>query len=1011
MHIKYLKVIFFAALLIHYCLTSPCIVNCAFLSRQSMQVIDVAEQKYVSPLIRVKTIDALTGKAVRNTTIILWDVANLVAYRYFTDENGECIIPEDRIRLRSTYWLYAFKGDFNARIIDYVPVKATIHLERAEAKDITLTLLPGALIEIEGIPYIAQSPSMEKRRMSIKVMVETKPFNYSSINEYGSSLDAFFLGLPDSIVVVPAGFPFFLEVGVSYIRREFSRVSFEKEVFRIYNGSLPFIASQGERLPPIKISAYSLKRGVEYTRTLFAEISHIIDEAQAIGFTVFDERRMLGHVSQNMVEAEILLQSAQKDEDFRKAWLTLRKAIDEIDSIHRIIRDKLFFAESQAVYLPAVISVFSIAVSFFFFEDERRKILSNIILYALFLAALYYTHPGTHVIISRNIILFICAAVASFIVFSSLVFIIPRIWRERSVEGEVTWRSAIVLLFSMGKRQIKRKKIRGFFTIFSVSILILAFVSLTSFGTVFGVVSERVDSTSPQEGVLVRRMVNGSSAFFSPLGYGDIITISEIIPMVNVAQRWRNLPQANPIALLVNPKTNENQPIYGVITICPSIEASYTEIKEIVESGEYLGDDAYGEILIGSNLAKKLGVRENSNVTIRITDGLTENFIVKGLINDGKYEVLKDIDGSFFGPYRLLEDGSLRRCNATEIMVINLKTAEKILDRVPNLMLLSDIVFQPASIINMESSIKSIVLTYGYDIFVSSNNVVTYYHIGSFIEFKGVLELLIPIIMVVLNVSMVMINSAYEREKEIRVLSAVGLNPTHIGLTFVAEAAVIGMVGGSLGYLAGLSFYRTMTFFGHDLMVREKLEWWWSALGFALAILISVLSAMKPAAMAVSAYTPSKIKRVKRSEEEERKRREEIFRVYQVRELSMPIKVLINEKEFFVGYFLSCLSDLRHGYVERVENIEDLPETESVRGEIIKTIKFVYLFGPPENRRGTNNALTLVKRRDEEYYRVKLVSEPISPGMPESAMERTVDFVHEILMRWIKEKKRIMGTV
>ena len=77
--------------------------------------------------------------------------------------------------------------------------------------------------------------------------------------------------------------------------------------------------------------------------------------------------------------------------------------------------------------------------------------------------------------------------------------------------------------------------------------------------------------------------------------------------------------------------------------------------------------------------------------------------------------------------------------------------------------------------------------------------------------------------MVGLNVSMVMMNSVYERRKEIRTLSMVGLNPTHIGLIFVAEAIILGMVGGSLGYLAGLGFYRVMVLFGQELMVREKL--------------------------------------------------------------------------------------------------------------------------------------------------------------------------------------------
>ncbi|MEM3815359.1 MAG: FtsX-like permease family protein [Candidatus Bathyarchaeia archaeon] len=976
-----------------------------------MRIIGITERPETSPSINVKAIDATTGEIIRNATIILWDIANLVTYKFFTNENGECVITGGPLRLRSTYWLYAFRGDFNAKTIDYVPTKATIYFERIETKNMTLMLLPGALIEIEGIPYIAQSPSIERRRMSIRVVIETEPFNYSFINEYGASIDAFFLGLPDNIVIAPAKFPFFLEVEVLYLRREFMRISLEREKFHIYNGSLPFIASQGAVLPSIKISAYSLRRGAEYTKTLFTDVSRVIEEAQAIGFTVFDEKRMLSHASQNIIDAEVLLQGAQKDEDFRRVWLALRKAIDEMDNIRRIIRDKLLFAESQAVYLPAIISVFSITVSFFFFENDKKKIVSNAIFYILFLMVLYYTHPGTHIIINRNIMLFTCSAVVSFIAFSFLVFITPRVWRERSIEGEVTWRSAIILLFSMGKRQIKRKKMRGFFTIFSVGILILAFVSLTSFGTVFGVISERVGFTTLPEGILVRKMVNGSPAFFLPLGYGDITIISETMPITNVAQRWRNLPQANPIALLINPKTNENQPIYGVVAISPSTEKSYTKIEEIVDGGEYLSDDAYGEILISLSLASKLGIREKSNVTLRITERVVESFVVKGFINDERYDTLRDIDGSFFGPYRLLEGGTLRRCNATEVIIISLKTAEKILEKAPNLLLLSEVVFQPISTTNIESSIKNIVLLYGYDIFVSSNNAITYYHIGSYIELKGVLELLIPIIMVILNVSMVMINSAYEREKEIRVLSAVGLNPTHIGLIFVAEAAVIGMVGGSLGYLAGLSFYRTMVLFGHDLMVREKLEWWWSALGFALAILVSVLSAMRPAAMAVSAYTPSRIKRVKRPEGEERKRREEIFRVYQTRELSMPIKVLVNEKDFFIGYFLSCLSDLKYGYVERVENIEELPEAESIRGEITKTIKFTYLFGPPENRRGTKNALILVKRPDEDYYRVKLVSEPVSPGIPESAIERTVDFVHETLIRWIKEKRRIMGAI
>ena len=125
----------------------------------------------------------------------------------------------------------------------------------------------------------------------------------------------------------------------------------------------------------------------------------------------------------------------------------------------------------------------------------------------------------------------------------------------------------------------------------------------------------------------------------------------------------------------------------------------------------------------------------------------------------------------------------------------------------------------------------------------------------------------------------------------------------------------------------------------------------------------------------------------------------------------MPVKVLLNEKEFFIGFLLTSLNELKTGYTERIESIEEGPEIEGPRGELTKTIKFVYLFGPLERRLGTKNSLILTKYPREDYYRVRLVSEPVSPGMPESAIDRTIDFVHEIIMRWTRDKKRIMGGI
>jgi len=979
-----------------------------------------------NPSLSITVIDAITGKPVQNATVLVWDISAFITPKpgfgiYLTDENGKCFISGDYLKIGHTYRIYTYKGDFKGKVLEYVPVKydkdITFEIERL--KEIVLRVFPGALVELEGIPYIVQSSSPEERYMVLKVIeVGVDMSNYSYIREYGNTPDAFFLCLDRKLVAVPANVPFRIEVRVWFPVSLAGYYLIEREIFTVDNNSLPFILPQGGYLSNIKLADFSLKKGLAYINSMYSLVSSKLDEAQNIGFTVFEERQILLQVSQKKLDAEALLKKAKAEKDYEEVWLILRDALGRINYISFVLQNKYLIGKTNAVYLSAVIAVFSIVLASFFFEENRKKMISSVFLYICFLGLLYIIHPGSHVIIDENLSLFLQSALISFAVVLGIVFGIPRVWKERTVEGEVQWRSALSIIFSMGKRNIKRKKIRGFFTILAICILILSFTSLTSFGTVFGIVSTKVSGVPPSEGILIRRMINGSSLIFMPLGYRDVESISRVASIINVAIRFKNAPSTTPIACLVNPNNKKDHLIYGVLAISPATESFYTKLHEVTIGG-YLSEDGDNEVLISSSLASKLGVRVNDTIILEVSNTIIrEPLIVKGIFSDDRYNNLVDIDGNLLGPSRLFEDGSIRRCNSTETVIINVATAKKIQSAVdgiygrnaPQFVLPSEILFRLSPGENLDNVINKLIFLFGYDVFVSRGNEILYYYIGAYFEFKGVAEMLIPMVMVILNVSMVMINSAYERSKEIRVLSTVGLNPTHIGLTFVAEAVVLGMVGGSVGYLAGLGFYRTMIFFGQNLAVREKLEWWWSALGFILAIIISVLSAMRPAAMAVSAFTPSKIKRVKViTEEEKRKRREEIFRAFQARELSMPVKVLLNEKEFFVGFLLTSLNDLKSGYTERVENIREEPEIEGPRGELVKTIKFVYLFGPVERRLGTKNSLIMSKHPKEDYYRVRLVSEPLSPGMPESAIERTVEFTHSLMMQWARDKKRIMG--
>jgi len=960
-----------------------------------------------------KVIDANTGSPIVNATVMVWNLNKLKVDTYFTDEKGNY---NAQVKIGQTYLIYAYKGNFAEKVIDYVPTVKKVQFEPYQGEDtaVSFSLIPGALIELQGTPYLVQSSSPIGGRVLIKILSESG-LDSSFVNQYGSSVDAWFLGLSRELVIVPADTPIVLEAEIWFFSREQARIG--REIFRLYNGSRPFVLHQGFA-ETRQIASYSLRRGLDFANSRIVDVSSQLDEAQGIGFVVFEERRSLADGQQRVIEANTILTHAQKDSDYLKTWSILREVLGTADLVSMSLQNMRLVSKTSAVYLSAIMATFSIVLAFFFFEERKRKILSSIVIYIVFLISLYLSYPGAHIIIDENALLFLASAGISLLGVSALVFGLPHIWKERNVEGEVSVRSATSIIFSMGKRQIRRRKIRGFFTILSIIILILAFTSLTSFGTVFGIVSEKLGAIAPSDGVMVKRVLNETSLLFSPLGSDDPVTLSRMMKISNVTIRLESLPSSNPAARLVNPETGNSWLVYGILGIVPTNESMYSGLDQIIEDGGFLSETRDDEILISMSVARDLNVKADKNVTLEVLgSGISSSFIVRGIFNDERYMNLVDMDGISLGPSRLLSDGSLRTCNSTEVVILSSKAADKLQEMAevrqpegsPQIAVLSEIIFQPDKEETIDSIVRTVVFVFDFDVFVSSNRVITYYHIGSYLEFKGAAELSIPLVMVGLNVGMVMLNSVYERRREIRTLSMLGLNPTHIGLIFVAEAVILGMVGGSLGYLTGLGFYRIMALFGQELMVREKLEWWWSAIGFAIALSASLLSAIRPAALAVSTYTPSKVKRIKVSEEEAKVRKEELFKVYEARELSMPVKVALNDKEFFIGVFLDRLDELKTGYIERVGNVQELKEIENVKGEIIKEVKFDYRFEASGKERKTRNSLILTKSPREDYYRVKLVSEPAFPGMPESAIDRTTDFVHDFALYWIKNRERIVG--
>lgn len=121
-------------------------------------------------------------------------------------------------------------------------------------------------------------------------------------------------------------------------------------------------------------------------------------------------------------------------------------------------------------------------------------------------------------------------------------------------------------------------------------------------------------------------------------------------------------------------------------------------------------------------------------------------------------------------------------------------------------------------------------------------------------ELGGVLKVAIPVILAATIILNTMLGSVMERKKEISIYNAIGLNPTHVMVFFLAEAMVFGLVGAVAGYFVGQVLSVAL---GQFIDINLN----YSSLSVMVVIFLTIatvmLSTLYPATLAARAAVPS----------------------------------------------------------------------------------------------------------------------------------------------------------
>ena len=123
-------------------------------------------------------------------------------------------------------------------------------------------------------------------------------------------------------------------------------------------------------------------------------------------------------------------------------------------------------------------------------------------------------------------------------------------------------------------------------------------------------------------------------------------------------------------------------------------------------------------------------------------------------------------------------------------------------------------------------------------------------------QVMGKLKIIIPIVLAATIIFNTMLGSVIERRREVAIYNAIGLNPSHVMMFFLAESFVFGIVGSVAGYLIGQALSLVLSRFSSLALSLN-----YSSLSVMVVIFLTIgtvlLSTIYPAAMAAKAAVPS----------------------------------------------------------------------------------------------------------------------------------------------------------
>ena len=596
--------------------------------------------------------------------------------------------------------------------------------------------------------------------------------------------------------------------------------------------------SEGEYLD---VSITALKYAGEMIRLAGERLNVMENEATLAG--------SVGRAVEYYNEAQNLYNRAcelLKKGAFTEAYALIYRSWDLARKAYIIAREVYVNIVYTNIMLILLLIPMALVIERLVFEKHGLKRIFCILgVLAVFIALSYILHPGLRiawnsVMASLSIFSFILTLPVLGFVVSGVISLAKEI--RRKVIGEhfidVSRFSIMSAALSVGVGNLKKRPLRTILTLSSVTCLVLSLVLFTSwtFGDFYKTQKLPVKPPYPYQGILIKA---GEEVSISPslLEYliGYFKGKGEVCPRV-----WLRVPSREGWICVMNEEKKLGF-AKAVIGVC----AEEPLLKNVLKGLECRGLMFFA--IVTEDLAKDLDLVPGSCIYvagIKLT-------VVKIIKVEEARTYLQDIDGDYITPKDPEAPPGAPIKAKDHLIIIPYGLAIRVGGYVASVAVTSpylSVVEKGAKDISEHLSYLAVYCSDGKQTYLSR-------WIRGY-ELRGLSQISIPLLVVMLSLLNVMIAAVYERLREIKIYSVLGLSPMHVAIMIFSEGFVYAVLGATVGYLIALvlSYIVSLVYPG---VYPVDFSSPYPALSILFSMAAVVVSGVYPAVKASGYVTPS----------------------------------------------------------------------------------------------------------------------------------------------------------